>query len=226
MRLLTALFAALLSLPAALPVAPPAAAETARETIGATEVAYSYADAVAAWPEFDAFLREDAETAARNVAGEGARRVAIVDQAAVRGGRYVSVLRRTEADLGGASPNIQLEALVWDGAAKDLVRLDAFFDAGAPRDEALIAISHHLREAIKADLWAGKVPIEFEPLVMQATNPDAVVLSNFTISSAGILAFHYSPYEVAPYDKGPVSIEVPGHVFAPWLNAAGRAAFQ
>lgn len=221
MRLLAALCLTLTTLHA-----PAAGAETVNEKIGSTEATFRFADAVAAYPALDVFLRSDARTAAANVAAEGARRFEINDQAAIAGGRYVSVLRRTEADLGGAHPNAYVEALVWDGATRDFVRLDAFFDAGEPRDEALIAISHHLREAIAAEVWRSEIPPAFEPLVMQATNPDAVVLSNFTISSAGELAFHYSPYEIAPYAKGAVSLAVPDFVFAPWLNETGRAVFR
>lgn len=210
----------------AAPLAGPATAETVRDRVGQTEITLNFADAVAAYPEFDAFLRADARTAAQNLAAEGAPRFSVTDQAAVRAGRYVSVLRRWEEDLGGAHPHTRLEALVWDAAAKDFARLDDFFDAGEPRDEALIAISHYLRETIKADVWRGSPPIEFEPLIAQATNPDAVVLSNFTISSAGGLAFHYSPYEVAPYARGAISIELPTTVFGPWLNETGRLVFR
>ena len=134
-------------------------------------------------------------------------------------------LERGAADLGAARRYTQIEALTWDEAANDFIRLDHFFDLGRRRDEALIAISHHVREAIKNAVWRGSVSAAYQPLVLQATNPDPAVLANFTIEGDA-LAFHYSPREIAPLDVGAPVVRTPLSVFAAWLNANGRAAFR
>ncbi|MEL7464679.1 MAG: RsiV family protein [Pseudomonadota bacterium] len=205
--------------------APLASAETIRMTEGGTTAEIVLSDAAAAYPTFALFLRDDAEAAVFDLAAEGARTVTVRDRATVAGERFTSIRREVEADLGAASAYRQIDALTWDREAQDFVRLDAFFDAGASRDEALIAISHHVREAIKALVWGGAVDGVYQPLVLQATNPDPAVLANFTLGRSG-LTFHYSPREIAPLAKGAPSISVPRAVFEAFLNAAGREAFR
>ena len=202
-----------------------ASAETIRVTDGATSGEIVLSDAAAAYPTFALFLRDDAEAAIGDLAAEGARSVSVRDRATVAGGRFASIRREVTADLGAASAYRQIEALTWDRAAQDFVRLDAFFDAGSDRDEALIAISHHVREAIKALVWGGAVDGVYQALVLQATNPDPAVLSNFTLARSG-LTFHFSPREIAPLSKGAPSVSVPLSLFEPFLNATGREAFH
>ncbi|MEM7546152.1 MAG: RsiV family protein [Pseudomonadota bacterium] len=202
----------------------PLGAETITEQRGSTAVELELAD-LAAHPGFAAFLRDDAMAIADDYAAENARSVRVIDRITRTDGRFASVLRRSEADLGKPVANIYVEALVWDGNAEDLIRLDAFFDVGEPRDEALILISRHLRQMIGARVWGGKVDIAYVPLVEQATNPDPAVMANFTLEPGG-LAFHYSPFEIAPLKAGQVSILVPKDIFAPWLNETGRRALR
>lgn len=215
-----ALFAA--SLAATAP--PPSSAETVTEQRGKTAIRLELAS-VPPHSEFARFLREDAAAIADDYVAEEARAVVVTERVTKIGQRFASVLRTSEADLGATNRNIYLEALVWDGATSDFVRLDTFFDAGEPRDEGLILISRHLREVIRTRVWGGKVEPLYLPLVEQATNPDPAVLSNFTLEIGG-LAFHYSPFEVAPYEKGPISILVPRDIYAAWLNEAGKAALR
>lgn len=202
-----------------------AAAETIRSTQGGTPIEITLSDGLSAYPLFRTFLRSDAEAAASDLAAEGARRVSVSDEAVFARGRFASVRREITADLGGAQPYRQIEGLTWDRDAQDFVRLDAFFDAGQQRDDALIAISHHLRETIKLRVWGGGVAGPYQPLVLQATNPDAAVLSNFTLSRGG-LAFHYSPREIAPLSRGAPTVTTPLSIFSAFLNAEGRAAFR
>ncbi|MEO1611889.1 MAG: RsiV family protein [Pseudomonadota bacterium] len=209
----------------ALVTASGASAETIRYSEGGTVAEIALSDAVAAYPTLTLFLRDDAEAAVADLAAEGARSVAVRDRATAAGGRFASIRREVTADLGAASDYRQIEALTWDREAQDFARLDAFFDAGSARDEALIAISHHLREAIKAQVWGGTIDAVFQPLVLQATNPDPAVLANFTLDGRG-LTFHFSPREIAPLAKGAPSISVPLSLFAPFLNGTGREAFR
>ncbi len=213
-------FAMLLVASATLPVA----AEAIADRRGGADVRMTLAD-LPAHPAFEAFLRDDADAIANNYAADNAREVIVEERITRADARFASVLRRTMADLGGAHPNTYLEALVWDASVADFIRLDAFFDAGAPRDEALITISRHLREVIRKRVWNGTIDPIFLPLVEQATNPDPAVMANFTLEDGGI-AFHYSPYEVAPYAAGPVSIMVPVAVFSQWMNGTGQIAIR
>ena len=203
----------------------PAMAETITRTEAGTAVEIRLSDDLAAFPAFAAFLRSDAEAVVGDFVAEGAGRVGVRDRAVRRNARFASVLREVVADIGGAAPYRRIEAMTWDRAAQDFVRLDAFFDRGEARDEALIAISHHLREAISARVWAGAVDAAYKPLVLQATNPDPAVLSNFVLSDEG-LAFYYSPREIAPLAKGAPAISAPLALFRAWLNPTGLAAFR
>lgn len=200
----------------------PAAAEVLTRQIGETAARLELADGLP--PAFAAFMRDDAGAAAEDYATEGASRVEVTDRVVHRGPRFTSMVRRTEAALGGANPFVTVEALTWDAASEDFARLDTFFDAGEARDEALIAIAHAVREGLRRDVWGGQIAPAYLPLVEQASVPDASVLANFTLSPSG-LAFHFSPREVAPYAQGAIAVAVPKSAFAAWLNETGRGVF-
>ncbi len=168
------------------------------------------------FPAFAAFLAAERAGAKADLEAAGAGPVAFTDETRGVSGGYASHLRTIRA--GG---EIFLEAATWDGAGP--VRLDRFFDEGAARDEALAAISAHLRALMEREF--GPAP-EFGPR-MQATAPDVAVLSNFTLLEDGAgLAFHFAPGEVAPKDAGPVEARAPTARFAPYLNTEGRALFR
>ncbi|MEM8751454.1 MAG: RsiV family protein [Pseudomonadota bacterium] len=207
--------------------AAPAWAETISLKTSSGPATLVLSDALGAHPRFATFLREDAREIALDYETENARRIRVEDQATYVDGTYASVFRRIEADLGGAAgANVYVEGLVWDGGAEDFLRLDDLFDAGEARDEALIALSRHLREGIRTQVWGGRIAKDYEPLVEQATSPDAAVLSNFTLKpGAAGLTFHYSPFEVAPYARGAIAVDAPTAVFAKWLNRKGQSLF-
>ena len=133
--------------------------------------------------------------------------------------RYASILRKVRMDTGGAHPNLFLDPLTWDARARDFVRLDAFLGAGKQRRQGLAAISAALRAALSAR--EGMFPEAVE----RATVPDATVLKNFTLEPStvsgliGGLAFHFAPYEVAPYALGPQTVTIPADMLAPHLSA-------
>lgn len=207
-------------------IAGPAPAETLKITTARGVAELRLSDDLDDHRAFARFLREDGREIVYDYDAEQAMRIRVEDSATYVDARFATVLRRIEADLGGKGPNIYVEGIGWDGAAEDFLRLDAFFAPGAPRDEALIAISRHLREAIRTRVWGGTVATDYEPLVAQATSPDVAVLSNFTIRpGADGLTFHYSPFEVAPYARGPIAIDAPTAIFAKWLNRDGRDLF-
>ena len=184
--------------------------------LGLLAAAPAAAEGLGGFPAFAAFLAAEREGAKADLEAAGAGPVGFSDEARGAFGGYASHLRIIRAR--GA---VFVEAATWDGAGP--VRLDRFFEEGAARDEALAAISAHLRALMEREF--GPAP-EFGPR-MQATAPDVAVLSNFTLLEGGAgLAFHFAPGEVAPEGAGPVEARVPSSRFAPHLNAAGRALFR
>ncbi|MFN3260792.1 MAG: RsiV family protein [Pikeienuella sp.] len=182
----------------------------------ATLTATAAAEDLNGFPAFAAFLAAERAGAKADLEAAGARPVTFKDETRGSGGGFASHLRTIRA-----GDEILLEAATWDRTGP--VRLDRFFDGGAARDEALAAISAHLRALMEREF--GTAP-EFGPR-MQATAPDVAVLSNFTLMEEGAgLAFHFAPGEVAPKDAGPVEARVPTARFAPHLNEEGRALFR
>lgn len=223
-RVLALLLACLLA-------APPAAAETLRSERDGLVSALVLSDDLAAHPEFAGFLRGEALAIRDNYArrAPAAARLELTDRATFVSAEYASVrrdiLRRTaKEDI------VTVEALTWDARARNFARLDAWFDAGAPLDEALGAISFRLRKGVQDRLFAGSLPPDWRVPLIAATAPDTAVLSNFTLAAsdasgrAAGLSFHFNPREVAPGDD-PVTLTLPWRVFAAWLNPRGRALF-
>lgn len=168
-------------------------------------------------------------------AGERRWRVTVTDEARYASPRFISVRRAISADTGGAHPALWYETLTWDAAAGDFIRLDALFPEGAARDEALIALSALIRGQLAERLWNGRPPPDWRARLLAATAPDAAVLSNFTLeraagpgpgSGAGGLAFHFAPYDVAPYAAGPVTVTAPQALFRQWLSPEMAALFS
>lgn len=214
----------------------PAGAETLTSSTGRLDARLALSDALAAHPRLSGFLRaealairDDYADYAAAEAGAGRWRVVVEDSATFVSPAYASVLRRVEIDTGAAR-DVFVEPLTWDAGAGDFIRLDAFFDAGEARDEALIAISRHVREAIRTEIWGGAVEGVWGPIVAQATMPDAAVMANFTLTETGGgraagLRFHFNPEEVAPGARKVRAVDAPAAVFAEWLNQRGRALF-
>ncbi len=158
------------------------------------------------FPGFAGFLEAEAAGARTDFPGAEIR-----DDVRFADRGYASVLRIIEAGRMSF-----VEAQTWD--AEGPVRLDRFFAAGVALDEALAAISAHLR---------AELTFRFGRRTREAaTAPDVAVLSNFTIlPGAAGLAFHFGPGEVGPATAGVVTVEAPKAVFGAWLNGAGRALF-
>lgn len=224
-----ALLAALLTL------APPLAAETLTTDDGRVTAVISLSDALDPHPSFATFLREEAlairEDAALTAAEDDRSgwTVEITDSPSLVTAAYASVLRKVTMRQGNFGSQT-VEALNWNSGAQDFFRLDQFFDAGQPREDALIAIAFRLKEGIAKNIWGRKVPPDWNPMVEQATSPDLAVLSNFTLAPSDIpgkaagLTFHFSPKEIAPAGRSQ-ALTIPLSLFSQWLNAEGRAVF-
>ena len=216
-------------------VALPSLAETMRTDDGRVNTVIQLGEGLQTHPGFAAFLRDEAlairDDAALTAAedGESGWIVEIIDDARLVTPAYASVLRSVTMRTGNFG-SISLEALNWDAAAQDFFRLDRFFDAGQPREEALIAIAFRLKVGIAENIWGRKVPPEWNPMVEQATSPDVAVLSNFTLAPGTVpgkaagLTFHFSPKEIAPAGRVQ-ALTIPLSLFEGWLNAEGRKLF-
>lgn len=223
-------------------LAAPAGAEVLTRTSGPLASTLSLEDRVKTHPEFARFLRveamairDDFELAAAEAAAEGAAggqwRLEVRDQATLVSAAYASIIRAVTVEAGEPAV-VTVEPLVWDAARADFARLDRFFEPGEARDEALIAIAHNLREGIRQIIWAGRIPDSRRVFIAQATTPDAIVLSNFTLApseeagKSGGLTFHFNPGEVGEGRERPDRLTLPHRIFAPWLNAEGKALFS
>lgn len=181
-------------------------------------------------PEFASFLKVEAddirEEYAAEATGAATWRLTIRDKIQFHSSDYAAVLRRIEARTDVTE--LWVSPYVWS-AAEGFVRLDHFFSEGEARDEALILISHKLREGIRQKVWSGNIAGPWRERVAQATNPDVAVLANYTLAkgtkpgqAAGI-TFHFNPGEIAP--DGPIALTLPQTLFAEWLNGEGRRVF-
>ncbi len=228
-----------LALAAALLAAPLAAGESVTET-EAISARIDDASAFSATPELQALLRDENVDMLENArlsaeefladarANDMPFRPYELDvrlEPRFMSDRYVSLLRTVSVYEGGAHPNHGLEPLTWDVTAKTFVRLDAFLAPGADTRRALVAISRMLREALNAreGTW--------EEQVDSATVPDVTVLQNFTLERStqsgliGGIAFHFNPYEVAPYAMGPQEVMIPQAAISAWLRPEVAALF-
>jgi hypothetical protein len=230
---------AALAVAAVLIATPLAAGEIVEDTPSLT-ARVDDAAAFAATPDLQALLREENEDLLAQVRAQAAEDTEAMKSAGqpVRpydlqvgldpryaSGRYVSLLRTISIYTGGAHPNHHLEPMTWDVAAKDFVRLDAFLAPGSDTRHALVAISRMLREALKAR--EGTWPAEIDA----ATVPDPTVLQNFTLERStqsgliGGLAFHFEPYEVAPYAMGPQEVVIPQAAISGYLTPEAAPLF-
>lgn len=222
-HLLAAALAAALALPAA--------AETIRAS-GPLTSTVTLAEGLSAHPGFAGFLRGEAlairdDYAARARDAGGGWALELTDRLTFVNENYASVLRHiTRRATAGRVRSV--EALTWGGG--DFVRLDAWFDPGPARDEALAAIAYRIRKGIRDHIWKRAIPASWRDELLAATNPDTVVLPNFTLAPSTVpgkaagLSFHFNPGEIAPGDR-PETLTLPYALFAGWLNPAGRALF-
>ncbi|RMF39174.1 MAG: DUF3298 domain-containing protein [Alphaproteobacteria bacterium] len=200
---------------------------------------------LSAAPGLYAFLREEAEVTAatyRDMAAEDARAareagqrfrpysMEISDELRFLSPRYASVLRRIAVHTGGAHGNLVLEAVTADRGTGRLIRLDELL--GGPKGgRALKAIAGFLAREIARKAHGGKPDESWRAAIRAATAPDVAVLQNFTLARSSLpdriggLAFHFAPYEVAPYATGPVEIVVPQALFHDGLKPGIAALF-
>jgi len=190
-------------------------------------------DAAARWPALDALLRDSARETLDDFALEAEQSAEpdrpwalwIVDTVGFAGEAWVSVLRVTSYDTGGAHPNHAVDALIWDVAAAAPAGLDRLVDLS----RAGPAITAHLRAEIDRTVHGGAADDFWRADIDAATEAMALTAVSLAPSAeagraAGIVV-HFSPYAVGPYAAGAPAIAVPWTLFRDALTAEGRALF-
>lgn len=176
------------------------------------------ADEAAATLElFRGIAAEDAEAAATEGYPFRRHSLEIRDELRFLSAEYVSVLRRIESYTGGAHGSLVLEPVTVDRATGMMLRLDAFL-GGPGGSDALIDIARQLARRIAEMAHGGDPDEAWARNIRAATRPDLAVLQNFTLVAGedgriAAFAFHFAPYEVAPFSAGPIEITVPAELF-------------
>ncbi len=214
-----------------------AGAAAAAETVGDGGERWSgelrFDDAAARWPALDALLRDSARETLDDFALEAEQSAEpdrpwalwIMDEITFAAEGWLSVLRVTSYDTGGAHPNHAVDALIWDLAAAAPAGLDRLIDLS----RAGPAITAHLRAEIDRTVHGGAADNFWREDIDAATEAGALTAVSLAPSTedgraAGIVV-HFSPYAVGPYAAGAPAIPVPWTLFGDALTAEGRALF-
>jgi len=151
---------------------------------------------------------------------------------AVIAGHYVSVVRSDTMDNNGAHPNSDVDAMVWDDAAKKRISIAPFFVETADGGPTMKALLDDAVDAVKAEKKARDIDDHsgvdwFKDLKPSLSGIGAVALAPSTESgkSAG-LVFYYPPYAVGPYVEGSYVVFVPWDKLTPYLSPEGQAIFS
>ncbi len=163
-------------------------------------------------------------------------------------GRYVSVVRSDSTFEGGAHPNQEIDAILWDNAAQKRVSIRPFFTETSDNGPTMTALAQLAKLAVAAKKLANGIngygedataaskltpeqELQTDNFINDGIKPALLELGPVTIApstengkSAG-LTFHYSPYGVGPYVEGPYTIFVPWTAFQQYLSLEGAAIF-
>lgn len=146
-------------------------------------------------------------------------------------GRYISIVRSDYMDTGGAHPNSDVNAILWDTGAKQRISIRPFLTETADNGPAMKAMMKAViasldtekkergsSETATAEWYKG-----LEPKLLKV---GAVTLAPSTVSgkSSG-LTFHYPPYAVGPYAEGEYVAFVPWETLKPYLTPEGMKIF-
>lgn len=156
---------------------------------------------------------------------------------------FTSVRETGMQDTGGAHPIPVQASFVFDRKAHKLIALDDLF---ADPDAARKALATVARAQLDKQLMANAPkPGEGSPEALRewrsnmlqmlddGTKPTSVNYAVFVVRAGATeaapspgLTLVFPPYQVAPYAFGTQTVEVPANVFAKFLKAEYRAAFE
>lgn len=163
-------------------------------------------------------------------------------------GRYVSIVRSDGTFEGGAHPNQEIDAILWDAVAQKRISIRPFFTETADNGPTMSALARLARLAVAAaklvngingysddDTPASRLTPDQElrqdSFIKDGIKSKLLQLGPVTLApstesgrSAG-LTFHYSPYGVGPYAEGPYTVFVPWTEFRQCLSPEGAAIF-
>lgn len=111
--------------------------------------------------------------------------------------------------LGGAHPNYAAYPFTYDLLNGELLTPRALFKPGSEAS---------LLQVIKETL-AMQEGVSVGRLAQSGIFVDNLYVSPLVYVRGGGLVFHYNPYDIAPYAKGAVDVEVPAYELAPYLTA-------
>src|SRR5262245_12342723 len=160
-------------------------------------------------------------------------------------GRYISVLREDGTYTGGAHPNSNMDAILWDSDTRKRINIRPFFRETADNGPTMTALAELARVAVAAEKLsrdAINVDIPKEKLsparlaaldqfIVDGIKPSLLKIGPISLApsteagkSAG-LTFHYSPYAVGAYAEGPYTVFVPWTEFRSHLSQLGTTIF-
>ncbi len=119
----------------------------------------------------------------------------------------------TSAYLGGAHGNTSSYPFTYDLTNNRILTLDNMFRKGT--DKELL----DLLKAVLAEMEGCTV----RELADKGYFIDDMHVSPLIYLSSGGVVFHYNPYDIAPYSRGDVDIEIDSYVLSPYLTPEADA---
>jgi len=157
-------------------------------------------------------------------------------------------VRTDDTFEGGAHPNENIDAILWDNTAQKRISVRPFFVETADNGPTMTALAQSASLAVAAaklaqgingygdeDTPAEKMTpqqeLQGDAFIRDGIKATLLQLGPLTLapsSEAGKssgLTLHYSPYAVGPYVEGPYTVFVPWTAFRQYLSAEGLAIF-
>ena len=146
-------------------------------------------------------------------------------------GRYVSIVRSDYMNTGGAHPNSDLNAILWDATAKRRISIRPFFAETADNGPTMKAMRNGVIASLniekkKRDATETATAEWYKGLEPKLLKIGAVTLAPSTeASKSSGLTFHYPPYAVGPYAEGEYVAFVPWETLKSYLTPEGIRIF-
>jgi hypothetical protein len=163
-------------------------------------------------------------------------------------GRYISILRTDEMDIGAGEPVAVVDAIVWDRDARKRVGIRPFFKEAADNGPTMNALARLVRIAVAAAKVARDLPDPLEPdkpghnlspetfaerdqFIAEGVQPKLAGLGPATLAPSTLagkssgLTFHFSPFTVGPPAEGSYTAFVAWTELKPYLAPRGAAIF-
>jgi hypothetical protein len=146
-------------------------------------------------------------------------------------GRSVSIVRRDFLDALAAHPNTDVDAILWDTAAKKRVSVRHFFRETRDEGSTMRALARMIRAALVEEKKARDIPdVDKDPAIdnvkpkLLAIGAIALAPSTEQGKSSGLITY-FAPYAVGSYVEGEYILFVPWTAFKDHLSPEGTALF-